>query len=229
MKKEFLIFNLLILTFSCSTNETKMIVSGNIDGLKKGTLYLQKQQDSIIVSIDSILVEGNSNFKLETEINEPDIYYLYLDKNDGDSLNDIITFFGNNGEINIKTSLKNFDSSYEIYGSKNTELLQEYLSIIRKFNLQNLDLLEIFYKAQIENNQAKIDSVNTQIENLIKRKYLYTLNFATNNSEFEISPYIAVSQIADANKEFLLKLYDTLPEKIKKSKYGKILQTLTLD
>ena len=229
MKKEFLIFSLLILTFSCSTNEKKMIVSGNIDGLKKGTIYLQKQQDSIIVSIDSILLEGNSNFKLETEINEPDIYYLYLDKNDGDSLNDIITFFGNNGKINIETSLKNFDSSYEISGSKNTELLQEYFSIIRKFNLQNLDLLEIFYKAQIENNQAKIDSVNTQIENLIKRKYLYTLNFATNNSEFEISPYIAVSQIADANKEFLLKLYDTLPEKIKKSKYGKILQTLTLD
>ena len=229
MKKEFLIFSLLILTFSCSTNEKKMIVSGNIDGLKKGTIYLQKQQDSIIVSIDSILVEGNSNFKLETEINEPDIYYLYLDKNDGDSLNDIITFFGNNGEINIQTSLKNFDSSYEISGSKNTELLQEYFSIIRKFNLQNLDLLEIFYKAQIENNQAKIDSVNTQIENLIKRKYLYTLNFATNNSEFEISPYLAVSQIADANQEFLLKLYDTLPEKIKNSKYGKILQTLILD
>ena len=229
MKKEFLIFSLLILTFSCSTNEKKMIVSGNIDGLKKGTIYLQKQQDSIIVSIDSILLEGNSNFKLETEINEPDIYYLYLDKNDGDSLNDIITFFGNNGEINIKTSLKNFDSSYEISGSKNTELLQEYFSIIRKFNLQNLDLLEIFYKAQIENNQAKIDSVNTQIENLIKRKYLYTLNFATNNSEFEISPYLAVSQIANANQEFLLKLYDTLPEKIKNSKYGKILQTLTLD
>ena len=229
MKKEFLIFSLLILTFSCSTNEKKMIVSGNIDGLKKGTIYLQKQQDSIIVSIDSILVEGNSNFKLEAEINEPDIYYLYLDKNDGDSLNDIITFFGNNGEINIKTSLKNFDSSYEISGSKNTELLQEYFSIIRKFNLQNLDLLEIFYKAQIENNQAKIDSVNTQIENLIKRKYLYTLNFATNNSEFEISPYLAVNQIADANQEFLLKLYDTLPEKIKNSKYGKILQTLTPD
>ena len=206
-----------------------MIVSGNIDGLKKGTVYLQKQQDSIIVSIDSILLEGNSNFKLETEINEPDIYYLYLDKNDGDSLNDIITFFGNNGDINIQTSLKNFDSSYEISGSKNTELLQEYFSIIRKFNLQNLDLLEIFYKAQIENNQIRIDSVNTQIENLIKRKYLYTLNFATNNSEFEISPYLAVSQIADANQEFLLKLYDTLPEKIKNSKYGKILQTFIPD
>ena len=63
----------------------------------------------------------------------------------------------------------------------------------------------------------------------IQNNYLYTLNFATNNSEFEISPYLAVSQIADANQEFLLKLYDTLPEKIKNSKYGKILQTFIPD
>ena len=206
-----------------------MIVTGNIDGLKKGTVYLQQQQDSIIVSLDSININGNSEFILDTEIEEPDIYYLYLDKDDGDSLNDIITFFGNTGKININTRLQTFDSSYEISGSKNSELLVEYLSIIRKYNLQNLDLLEIFYQAQIDNNQERIDSVNQQLENLVRRKYLYSLNFSITNSEYEISPYIAVSQIPDANWELLLKLYDTLPEKIKNSKYGKILQTLTLD
>ena len=206
-----------------------MIVTGNIDGLKKGTVYLQQQQDSIIVSLDSININGNSEFILDTEIEEPDIYYLYLDKDDGDSLNDIITFFGNTGEININTRLQTFDSSYEISGSKNSELLVEYLAIIRKYNLQNLDLLEIFYQAQIDNNQERVDSVNQQLENLVRRKYLYSLNFSITNSEYEISPYIAVSQIPDANWELLLKLYDTLPEKIKNSKYGKILQTLTLD
>ena len=204
-----------------------MVVTGNIDGLKKGTLYLQKQQDSIITSLDSILIDGSSEFVLETEIEEPDIYYLYLDKNDGDSLNDIITFFGNVGKININTRLQTFDSGYKIIGSKNSELLEEYLSIIRKFNSQNLDLLEIFYNAQIENNKKRIDSVNTQLNNLITRKYLYSLNFATNNSEYEISPYIAVSQIADANVDLLIQLYDTLPENIKNSKYGKILGEFT--
>ena len=118
---------------------------------------------------------------------------------------------------------------FEISGSKNSELLLEYFSIIRKYNLQNLDLLEIFYKAQIENNQNRIDSVNGQIENLIKRKYLYSLNFAITNSSNEVSPYIAVSQIPDANRTLLIKLYDTLPEDIKKSKYGKILNNLTTD
>ena len=50
------------------TNKNKMIVTGNIDGLKKGTVYLQQQQDSIIVSLDSININGNSEFILETEI-----------------------------------------------------------------------------------------------------------------------------------------------------------------
>lgn len=225
MKKTSLI--ILLSLIGCNSGANKMIISGKIEGLKKGTLYLQKQQDSIITSLDSISVNGSSEFVLEAEIEEPDIYYLYLDKNDGDSLNDIITFFGNVGEININSRLQTFDSGYKIIGSKNSELLEEYLSIIRKFNSQNLDLLEIFYNAQIENNKQRIDSVNTQLNNLITRKYLYSLNFATNNSDYEISPYIAVSQIADANIDLLIQLYDTLPENIKNSKYGKILGEFT--
>ena len=214
---------------SCSSNENKMTISGNVEGLMKGTLYLQYEKDSTVVNIDSVYLKGQSNYKLTTNIKEPDIYYLYLEKEDGDSLNDIIPFFGNKGEIEINTRLSTFDSSYEITGSKNSDLLQEYNSIMRQYNSQNLDLLEIFYNAQIENNQKRIDSVNSELEKLIRKKYLYTLNFSITNSENEISPYIAVSQIPDANIELLRKLYDTLTEGIKVSKYGKILRDITID
>ena len=228
MKKISLI-SLTLFIICCNSDQNQMIVTGKVDGLRKGTIYLQKQLDSTIISLDSTKIKGNSNFKLNTVIDEPDIYYLYLDKEDGDSLNDIITFFGNKGEININTTLSAFDSSYEISGSKNSELLREYFSIIRKYNLQNLDLLEIFYNAQINNNQKTIDSVNEKLENLIKRKYLYSLNFSITNSANEISPYIVVSQIPDVNIDLLRKVYDTLPEDIKVSKYGKVLMELTLD
>ena len=214
---------------SCSSNENKMTISGNVEGLMKGTLYLQYEKDSTVVNIDSVYLKGQSNYKLTTNIKEPDIYYLYLEKEDGDSLNDIIPFFGNKGEIEINTRLSTFDSSYEIKGSKNSYLLQEYNSIMRQYNSQNLDLLEIFYNAQIENNQKRIDSVNSELENLIRKKYLYTLNFSITNSENEISPYIAVSQIPDANIELLRKLYDTLPLVVKDSKYGKILRNITIN
>ena len=228
MKKALIIISTIII-MGCNSNIDNMSVSGNVDGLMKGTLFLQSQKDSVVVNLDSMYLKGDGNFKLSTYINEPDIFYLYLDKQDGDSLNDIITFFGNKGDIQINTRLSTFDSSFEISGSENSDLLNEYNSIIRKYNLQNLDLLEIFYNAQIENNQTRIDSVNFELENLIRKKYLYTLNFSITNSANEISPYIAVSQIPDANVGLLRKLYDTLPEMIKDSKYGKILKEITID
>ena len=228
MKKTVLTI-LTVFMVCCNSDENEMIVSGNIDGLRKGTIYLQKQLESTIVSLDSLEINGDNNFKLNTIIDEPDIYYLYLDKEDGDSLNDIITFFGNKGEITINTSLSTFDSSYEVSGSKNSKLLREYFSIIRRYNLQNLDLLETYYNAQINNNQKRIDSVNKELEDLIRRKYLYSLNFSITNSENEVSPYIVVSQIPDANIDLLRKVYDTLPENIKVSKYGKVLLELSID
>ncbi len=228
MKKKLLLI-ITTLIISCSSNDNNMIISGNVEGLKKGTLYLQSEKDSIVINLDSVNLRGESNFKLSTNISEPDIYYLYLDKEDGDSLNDIIPFFGNEGEIKINTRLSTFDSGYEISGSINSDLLLEYNSIMRKYNSQNLDLIEIFYKSQIENNQERLDSVNIELENLVRKKYLYTLNFSITNSDKEISPYITVSQIPDANIDLLRMLYDTLPARIKDSKYGKILRNITID
>ena len=57
-----------------------MILTGTVDGLRKGTLYLQKIQDSTLVNIDSVVVNGNPEFQFKTEIESPEIYYLYLKK-----------------------------------------------------------------------------------------------------------------------------------------------------
>tara|TARA_B100000586_G_scaffold38337_1_gene24606 strand:+ start:246 stop:866 length:621 start_codon:yes stop_codon:yes gene_type:complete len=203
-----------------------MSVSGKIDGLRKGKLYLQQFVDSVFISIDSTKVNNEFEFNLSTSINEPDIYYLYLDKFDGDSLNDRIKFFGNSGEIVINSRLKTFDTNAEILGSDNQTLMEEYMSIIRKFNLENLDLLEIYYDSQINGNNKRFDSVNDAINNLIKRKYLYSLNFATTNADYEISPFIVTTEVPDANKELLKQVYDKFNDSIKVSKYGKLLMEI---
>jgi|TARA_B100001105_G_scaffold210524_2_gene175061 hypothetical protein len=203
-----------------------MSVSGKIDGLRKGKLYLQQFVDSVFISIDSTEVNNEFEFNLSTSINEPDIYYLYLDKFDGDSLNDRIKFFGNSGEIVINSRLKTFDTNAEILGSDNQTLMEEYISIIRKFNFENLDLLEIYYDSQIKGDNKRFDSVNDAINNLIKRKYLYSLNFATTNADYEISPFIVTTEIPDANKELLKQVYDKFNDSIKVSKYGKLLMEI---
>lgn len=38
-----------------------MTVSGNVKGLKKGTLYLQKVNDTVLITVDSLQIKGDGN------------------------------------------------------------------------------------------------------------------------------------------------------------------------
>ena len=70
---------------------------------------------------------------------------------------------------------------------------------------------------------------NEATEKLLKRKYLYAINFAINNKSSEVAPYVALSEIYDANVQYLDTIYKALPEDISKSKYGKQLDTFIKD
>jgi hypothetical protein len=62
------------------------------------------------------------------------------------------------------------------------------------------------------------------MDKITKRSYLYTVNFAINNKDSEVSPFVAVSEIYDANVKFLDTINKILPPKIANSKYGIILE-----
>ena len=50
----------LSLIFSCGSDDhSKLTVKGHIKGLKKGTIYLKKANDSILVTVDSLIVKGD--------------------------------------------------------------------------------------------------------------------------------------------------------------------------
>ena len=198
-----------------------MIVKGRIEGLRKGNLFLQKIQDTVLINVDSTQVNGTPDFQFQTPIETPEVFYLYLDKEDGDSLNDRILFFGEKGQIEINTLLKTFESSAQISGSENQELLQEYLSFNRKFNDQNLGLMQGFYKAQIAQNKERADSLQNKIDNLLKRRYLYTINFAAKNTDKNIAPYLALTQVYDANVALLDSIAIKMTPEVRESKYGK--------
>jgi hypothetical protein len=198
-----------------------MIVKGQVEGLRKGKLFLQKFQDSIMINVDSTLVEGTPEFEFKTPLETAEVFYLYLDKEDGDSLNDRILFFGEKGTIEINTLLKTFESSAKITGSKNQELLQEYISFSRKFNDQNLELMKEFYEAQMVRNTKRADSIEEKMNKLLKRRYLYTINFAATNTDQNIAPYLALTEVYDANLALLDSIAVKMTPEVSESKYGK--------
>ena len=225
LKKYFLIILLSSLMFSCNQNEKSnfedlMIVKGSIRGLRKGKLYLQRIKDTMLINLDSAYVDGSPEFRFQTPIKTPEVFYLYLNKDDGDSLNDRILFFGEKGTIEINTLLKTFESSAKISGSKNQELLQKYQSMRRKFNDKNLDLLKDLYVAKGKKQIERVDTLEKKIASLLNRRYLYTINFAAQNPDQNIAPYLAITQVYDANLTLLDSIANKLTNKVKASKYG---------
>ena len=201
-----------------------MHVSGRVDGLRKGTLFLQKVLDSTLIDIDSIVINGNPEFNFKTKIESPEIYYLYLNKDDGDTINDRVMFFAEKGEITINTLLKTFESSAKVSGSENQELLQEYRKIARQFNAKNLDYIKAYINnAKSANDSRSSDSIQKEMDNLLKRRYLYALNFAITHGDNVIAPYIALTEVSDANMKYLDTVASKLTEEVKSSKYGKLL------
>ena len=231
MKKTYQLIILLLLISGCineDLNDMDIIeVKGSIEGLRKGTLYLQKIQDSILIDLDSIVLKGSPEFSLKTKINSPEIFYLYLDKKDGDTLNDRIRFFGEKGTIEINTLLKTYESSAVISGSENHILLEEYLTFIRKFDQENLKLVKIYFNELRENNiSEKLDSIQKKMDNLLLRRYLFTLNFASTNYNREIAPYLLLTEVNDTSIKLLDSVMVKLSPEVKISKYGKDLQLL---
>ena len=224
MKKTALLILALLTLAACSTEETNLKIQGKVQGLKKGTLYLQKIEDTSLITIDSVVLKGNEAFAFETFIESPQLLHLYLNKKDNSVYNDRIMFFAEPGEMIINTTLENFEGDVVYEGSENQKKFLEYQTMMNRFNTQNLALIQQSVKAQQEEDMESLDSANAEYDKLIRRKYLFTVNFALNNKDLELAPYLAISEVYDANIKYLDTIYTSLTPKVKESLYGKNLE-----
>ena len=220
--KNFALLLLIFLMISCGKEQHDLVVKTSIEGLKKGTIYLKKIQDTILVTVDSLVINGNTEFELHSAIESPEMFFLYLDKNSNEQ--DRISFFADKGITEIKTSLKNFVFDAEINGTPQQKLYEEYKKLLSRFNDRSLDLLKENFEAQKAGDTAKLNAMKAEADNLLKRKYLYTVNFALNNKDSEVAPYVTLSEIYNAQIKFLDTINNSLTPKVKASKYGKELQ-----
>lgn len=214
------ILGVILLSFlmvSCAKEEQHNFkLKGYVKGLKKGTVYLQKQQDSLIITLDSLEIKGEPNFELHTDLEEPEILILTLDKND--DRENWVSFFADTGVTEIRSTRKLFNFNAKIKGSKQQVVLEEYLSTLLKLNNRNLDLMQSDFET---NTNTPFDQ---QQLNFMKRKYTYTISFALHHANSEVAPYLALYEVPNTTVRYLDSIYNTLTPPIKESKYGKLLK-----
>jgi|TARA_B110000438_G_scaffold131387_1_gene127528 hypothetical protein len=197
-----------------------MNINLSIDGFKKGNVYLQKIKDSLLINIDSVYVENNESIILKYEINSPEIFYINLDISKKDNR---IEFFGEKGDILIKTKLKKFNSEFKISGSFNDSIYRKYLEVIKKFNYKRLDLIKISFQKSQNKEMDSVKLIETEIKDLNKRQYLYSLNYAVTNGNTHVAPFIALNEFSYGSKVLLDTIKNSLTVEVLKSKYGKML------
>ncbi|HZW63178.1 MAG TPA: DUF4369 domain-containing protein [Flavobacteriaceae bacterium] len=224
--KNTLIFTLALCMLSCTTEKNNVFINGNIKGLKKGTVYLLQAKDSVFKTLDSVVVNGKSNFTLSCSLDEPEVLFIKLNKNDNDTA--MVDFFASEGTTTLTSTLKNFIYDADIQGSAQQNLLNEYRKMMYAYRNKNLELIEQHLQAQIDKDTLAIDSLQQSYNNYLKSQYRYSLNYAVTHSDSEVAPYIALSEMPDATAKVLDTLYSSLTEKVKNSKYGKLLKE-TLD
>lgn len=211
-----------LLLASCSKEAPKkMFVSGEISGLKKGQLYLQKMKDTVLVSVDSIALLGDSKFELSDRVESPVLYYLTFDGNTTDKR---ILFFGEEGNITINDKVEQFGLNPKITGSANQEKLEKFQAVNQKFNGERLDLIKEELEANQKEDKKALETVQKKYQRLQRRRVLYVTNYALSNSDSEVAPYLGLTEMYNANVRLLDTVYNSLSERVKSSDYGKRLK-----
>ncbi|TCI91901.1 DUF4369 domain-containing protein [Tenacibaculum sp. M341] len=224
MRRILAVVAISILIFSCSSEKTgNMVVKGQIKGLKKGTLYLQKMVDTLLVSVDSIQLFGKDEFKLVDDVDSPIMYYLTFKGNEKTETKKIM-FFGEKGEITINDNVEEFGFKPVITGSKNQEVMDKFKEINHQFKMKRLDYIAKDLEARAKKDTVQADSLEKAYNRMVRRRFLFTTNFAIANNNSEASPYIALSELFDANVYLLDTINNSLTPEIKKSDYGMRLQ-----
>ena len=216
--KKILVIGLLLLIVACSKEKElgNMVVQGKIKGIKKGTLYLKKMRDTLIVSVDSIRLFGKDSFTLSDNITSPEMYFLSLDQNQS-----TLSFFGEEGIITVNDQIEKFGVSPEIEGSNNQKILESYKEVAKKFQGKQLDLLAANMQAQKDRDLETSQSLRKQAEKQNLKKYIYTINFALNNTDTEAAAYITLTELVNANVKYLDSINNSLTKKVQQSLYGK--------
>ncbi|MXN91550.1 DUF4369 domain-containing protein [Flavobacterium sp. Sd200] len=229
MKNTFLALVALLFIVACGKEENhgdaNVHITGNIKGFKKGRLFIKKYADTAFVNIDTINIDGKSEFESHLKLDSPQMLYLVIDRVSSESIDQELPFFAEPGNITINTSKDAFFAKAKITGSKNQKVYEEFTALRQKFVNDKMELTKLTIEAG--KDVKKLDSIDSQLEKLIKRQYLHTANFALNHANMEVGPYVALSEVAgDINIKYLDTIQKSMTPQVAKSMYGTMLTKL---
>ncbi len=242
MKKLVLLFGILgVLVLSCSNNNAstgndgKIIVKGKFKNADNKTIYLKKIAGNQLETIDSAIAK-KGKFELKLPYTEPDYYIVQIDNS-----NQFIYLIvdSTDKEIDISGDANNLVFTYDIKGSKQSEIAKEMI-IHNAKSITRVDSLSKVYMDYRKNNPSKLDSIKKVLDKIYYQIYGQEKNFLTQFIEKNKGNFAGMlalyQQLGPRNPVFNpqkdLKYFETVDKELIKnypnSKHAKQLHSMVL-
>lgn len=158
MIKKLLFYNLIFIIttslfiYSCSNDKTiasedEFLIKAKFENSKGEKIFLYELNVNDKILLDSAVIDENGELIIKRKITEPGFYIFR------ESGNNFITLVIDKGEtIFIKADIRSLAKTYEVEGSKHSELLQEYETFTRNNN-KKVEELSIAYEKYKDNKR----------------------------------------------------------------------------
>ncbi len=181
MKNLFYIISLATLVVACSQSP-KFTITGNIEGLADGTVYLKQRVGGEVVNIDSAKSVGGK-FVLKGSVEVPDMYAVSLGERKQ------IPVIVENSEIRLNGKSDDL-RNVTITGSASQDEMKALDAKGAELNAKMKPLYEKYSEAKKQGNAAEVGALEKQLDSLDNVQTAVFKDFVTGNPKSFVAPII---------------------------------------
>ncbi len=194
-------------------------ISGKINNMTTGKVYLDELGEQAFVPFDTASINKDGTFLLEGTVNEPAIYKLGFENQEG------IMLVVDNKSIQVTADSGKVAQTYTVTGSKDSELIKELNSIMQGMQQSATALNQQFQEAANSGNQAEVKRLQEQFMALQKDNQNKLKAFVKANPSSVVSVYTAGNILnLDEHYTFVDSMATAFKAALPNSKYTKSLE-----
>jgi hypothetical protein len=230
MKKTLLLLAVVLVLVSCKKlAEGEYEITGNVKGMKTGTVYLEKQSPMGMGTqpVDTVkIIDGK--FVIKGKTKETEISFIQIEKQQGK-----IPFILEGGEIEITVDKDSLFKSKSVgtysndeftkFNDKSNKIQKRLQKKVTEFQNKNMAIIN---EAQKNNDTLTMSKLRDEYEFIQKDITDYTFTYPKTHPKSFIS--VLIIQMMVNNPKYAKEiepLYNSLDESLKKTKPGKSIKS----
>jgi peroxiredoxin len=217
MKKIFIAIAAIGLFLGSCTSADQYKLTGKVEGVTEGKVYLSKLQDNKLVKTDSTEMTA-TGFSFKGTLASPDLFYIELEGQRG-----AIQVFLENAAITIDANIENLKEA-KVVGSSNQDILTAFGELQKGFQEKQQALYPEYQKAEESKNQVVMDSIEAEFNKSNADKFSASKDFLKLNSNTVAAAFVAYRISSPLETAEMEEIYEMLGENAQKSSYATLIK-----